>query len=132
LESEKARPRGHARRVQTRSKIRTFIFSMKRLIHIDKLAIGIIYYFGLFGFIMTVGPYEVLFSYKSFFELFVNARDFESSALVEKFAAQLQDIDNSLQCLMNIRIKISIVVVNELSAGVDGNYYYLSLDILSE
>ncbi|CAG8632383.1 17070_t:CDS:2, partial [Dentiscutata erythropus] len=76
---------------------------------------------------VTVGPYEVyddeLFSYKSSFELFVHARDFESSALVQGFAAQLQDIEDSLPVPDEYKNKDlkppTIIVVNELySAGI--------------
>ncbi|CAG8452626.1 13159_t:CDS:2, partial [Cetraspora pellucida] len=76
---------------------------------------------------VTVGPYEVytdeLFSYKSSFELFVHARDFESSALVEEFATYLQDIENNLPVPDEYKNKDlntpKIIVVNELySAGV--------------
>ncbi|CAG8669250.1 3473_t:CDS:2, partial [Cetraspora pellucida] len=76
---------------------------------------------------VTVGPYEVytdeLFSYKSSFELFVHARDFESSALVEDFATYLQDIENNLPVPDEYKNKDlntpKIIVVNELySAGV--------------
>src|SRR5207237_9616681 len=48
----------------------------------------------------TIGPYEVyedeLFNYKAAFESFITVQDEDESAKLQKFAGQLQDIENNL------------------------------------
>ncbi|ORY01756.1 hypothetical protein K493DRAFT_312274 [Basidiobolus meristosporus CBS 931.73] len=76
---------------------------------------------------VTVGPYETytdgLNSYKSAFEMFIHARDFESSSLLQKFEDSLADVEAQLPIPENYRNKnlkaTPIVVVNELYNGGD-------------
>src|SRR5207247_4708591 len=48
----------------------------------------------------TIGPYEVyedeLFNYKAAFEAYVTVRDLAETAKLQKFAGELQDIENHL------------------------------------
>ena len=78
----------------------------------------------------TIGPYEVYedewFNYKAAFESFITVRDDAESAKLQKFAAELQDIENHLPIDPKYRNpKIGalapIVVVNEIFAAGDAN-----------
>jgi Peptidase family M49 len=78
----------------------------------------------------TIGPYEVyedgLFNYKAAFESFITLRDKGESAKLQRFAGELQDIENHLPIdpsHRNPRLGplAPIVVVNELFAAGDGN-----------
>jgi hypothetical protein len=78
----------------------------------------------------TIGPYEVyedeFFNYKAAFESYVTVRDDAESAKLQKFAGELQDIENHLPIdpsRRNPRLGAlaPIVVVNELFAAGDGN-----------
>ena len=78
----------------------------------------------------TIGPYEVYedewFNYKAAFESFITVRDDVESAKLQKFAAELQDIENHLPIdpkLRNPKIGAlaPIVVVNEIFAAGDAN-----------
>jgi hypothetical protein len=78
----------------------------------------------------TIGPYEVYedewFNYKAAFESFITVRDDAESAKLQKFAAELQDIENHLPIdpkLRNPKIGAlaPIVVVNEIFAAGDAN-----------
>ncbi|HUK32894.1 MAG TPA: hypothetical protein VLV86_03225 [Vicinamibacterales bacterium] len=78
----------------------------------------------------TIGPYEVyedeLFNYKAAFESFITVQDEEESAKLQKFAGELQDIENHLPIDPKYRNPklgglAPIVVVNELFAAGDAN-----------
>jgi len=78
----------------------------------------------------TIGPYEVYedehFNYKAAFESFITVQDEEESAKLQKFAGELQDIENNLPIDPQYRNpKIAglapIVVVNEVFAAGDAN-----------
>ncbi len=78
----------------------------------------------------TIGPYEVyedeFFNYKAAFESFITVRDDAESAKLQKFAGELQDIENHLPidpACRNPKLGAlaPIVVVNELYAAGDGN-----------
>jgi len=78
----------------------------------------------------TIGPYEVyedeLFNYKAAFEAFITVRDEDESAKLQKFAGQLQDIENNLPIDPKYRNPklgglAPIVVVNEVFAAGDAN-----------
>jgi hypothetical protein len=78
----------------------------------------------------TIGPYEVYedepFNYKAAFEAYITVRDDGESAKLQKFGAELQDIENHLPIDPKYRNpKIGalapIVVVNEIFAAGDGN-----------
>jgi hypothetical protein len=79
----------------------------------------------------TIGPYEVYedewFNYKAAFESFVTVLDEAESAKLQRFAGELQDIENNLPIdpkLRNPKIGASapIVVVNEIYASGDANH----------
>jgi hypothetical protein len=78
----------------------------------------------------TIGPYEVyedeFFNYKAAFESFITIQDEGESAKLQKFAGELQDIENHLPIDPKYRNpKIGalapIVVVNELFTAGDAN-----------
>jgi hypothetical protein len=78
----------------------------------------------------TFGPYEVyedeLFNYKAAFEAFITVQDETESAKLQKFAAQLQDIEDHLPIDPKYRNRklgslAPIVVVNEVFAAGDAN-----------
>src|SRR5215831_13621176 len=78
----------------------------------------------------TIGPYEVyedeFFNYKAAFESFITVQDEEESAKLQKFAGQLQDIENNLPIDPKYRNpKIAglapLVVVDEIFAAGDAN-----------
>jgi hypothetical protein len=78
----------------------------------------------------TIGPYEVYedewLNYKAAFEAFITVRDDVESVKLQKFAAELQDIENHLPIDPKYRNpKIGalapIVVVNEIFAAGDAN-----------
>jgi hypothetical protein len=78
----------------------------------------------------TIGPYEVyedeLFNYKAAFESYVTIQDETETAKLQKFAAELQDIENHLPIDPKYRnpklgALAPIVVVNEIFAAGDGN-----------
>src|SRR5215467_12829523 len=78
----------------------------------------------------TIGPYEVyedeLFNFKAAFESFITVQDEEESAKLQKFAGELQDIENHLPIDPKHRNPklgglAPIVVVNELFAAGDAN-----------
>lgn len=78
----------------------------------------------------TIGPYEVyedgLFNYKASFESFITVQDPAETAKLQKFAGELQDIENHLPIdprYRNPRLGTlaPIVVVNEVFAAGDGN-----------
>jgi hypothetical protein len=78
----------------------------------------------------TIGPYEVyedeLFNYKAAFESYVTLQDEGETAKLQKFAGELQDIENTLPIEPKYRnpklgALAPIVVVNELFAAGDGN-----------
>jgi hypothetical protein len=78
----------------------------------------------------TIGPYETyedeLFNYKAAFESYVTLVDPVESAKLQKFAGELQDIENHLPIdpkYRNPRLgaMAPIVVVNEIFAAGDGN-----------
>jgi hypothetical protein len=78
----------------------------------------------------TIGPYEVYedewFNYKAGFESFLTVRDDAESAKLQKFAAELQDIENHLPIDARLRnpklgALAPIVVVNEIFAAGDAN-----------
>jgi len=79
----------------------------------------------------TIGPYEVYedewFNYKAAFESFVTVLDEAETAKLQRFAGELQDIENNLPIdpkLRNPKIGASapIVVVNEIYASGDANH----------
>jgi peptidase M49-like protein len=78
----------------------------------------------------TIGPYEVyedeLFNYKAAFESFITVQDEAESAKLQRFAGELQDIENHLPLdpkYRNPRLGAlaPIAVVNEIYAAGDGN-----------
>jgi len=78
----------------------------------------------------TIGPYEVyedeLFNYKAAFESYITIQDDAETAKLQKFAGELQDIENNLPIEPRLRnpklgALAPIVVVNEIYAGGDGN-----------
>jgi len=78
----------------------------------------------------TIGPYEVyedeLFNYKAGFESYVTVQDEAETAKLQKFAGELQDIENNLPIEPKYRnpklgAMAPIVVVNEIYAAGDGN-----------
>src|SRR5712691_7240180 len=78
----------------------------------------------------TIGPYEVyedeLFNYKAAFESYVTVQDEAETAKLQKFAAELQDIENHLPIDPRYRnpklaALAPITVVNEIYAAGDGN-----------
>jgi peptidase M49-like protein len=78
----------------------------------------------------TIGPYEVyedeLFNYKAAFESYVTIQDEGETAKLQKFAAELQDIEDHLPIDPQHRNPklggmAPIVVVNEIYAAGDGN-----------
>lgn len=78
----------------------------------------------------TIGPYEVyedeLFNFKAAFESFITVQDEAESAKLQKFAGELQDIENHLPIdpkYRNPRLGglAPIVVVNEVFAAGDAN-----------
>jgi hypothetical protein len=79
----------------------------------------------------TIGPYEVYedewFNYKAAFESFITVLDEAESAKLQKFAGELQDIENHLPIdakYINPTLGASapIVVVNEIFAAGDANH----------
>jgi Peptidase family M49 len=78
----------------------------------------------------TIGPYEVyedeLFNYKAAFESFITVQDAAETAKLQRFAAQLQDIENHLPIDPRLRnpklgALAPITVVNEIFAAGDAN-----------
>jgi len=78
----------------------------------------------------TIGPYEVyedeLFNYKASFESYITIQDTAETAKLQKFAGELQDIENHLPLDPQHRnpklgALAPIVVVNEIFAAGDGN-----------
>ncbi len=78
----------------------------------------------------TIGPYEVYedewFNYKAAFESFITLQDETETAKLQKFAGELQDIENHLPIDPKYRNPklgslAPIVVVNEVFAAGDGN-----------
>jgi hypothetical protein len=78
----------------------------------------------------TIGPYEVyedeLFNYKAAFESFITVQDEAESAKLQRFAGELQDIEDHLPIdpkYRNPRLGAlaPIAVVNEVYAAGDGN-----------
>jgi hypothetical protein len=78
----------------------------------------------------TIGPYEVyedeLLNYKAAFESYVTIQDEAETAKLQKFAGELQDIENNLPIEPRYRnpklgALAPIVVVNEIFAAGDGN-----------
>ena len=78
----------------------------------------------------TIGPYEVyedeFFNYKAGFESFITVQDEDESAKLQKFAGQLQDIEDHLPIDPKYRNPklgglAPIVVVNEVFAAGDAN-----------
>ncbi len=78
----------------------------------------------------TIGPYEVYedewFNYKAAFEAFITIRDAAESAKLDKFGAELQDIENHLPIAPALRnpklgALAPIRVVNVVLAAGDGN-----------
>src|SRR5262245_35084108 len=78
----------------------------------------------------TIGPYEVyedeFFNYKAAFQSFITIQDEAESARIQKFSAELQDIENRLPIEPRLRNpKIGalapLVVVNEVFAAGDAN-----------
>jgi hypothetical protein len=78
----------------------------------------------------TIGPYEVyedeLFNYKASFEAYITIQDDVETAKLQRFAGELQDIENNLPIDPKFRnAKLGalapITVVNEIYASGDGN-----------
>ena len=78
----------------------------------------------------TIGPYEVYedewFNYKAGFEAFITVRDDAESAKLQKFAGELQDIEDHLPIDPGLRnpklgALAPLVVVNEIFAAGDAN-----------
>src|SRR5438309_8452570 len=79
----------------------------------------------------TIGPYEVYedeyFNYKAAFESFITVQDEDESAKLQRFAGQLQDIENNLPIDPKYRNPklgglAPIVVVNEIFCAGDANH----------
>jgi hypothetical protein len=79
----------------------------------------------------TIGPYEVYedgwFNYKAGFESFITLRDDAESEKLEKYSAELQDIEDHLPIDPKYRnpklgALAPIVVVNEIACSGDGNH----------
>ncbi|MDQ6656002.1 MAG: hypothetical protein M3Y80_09335, partial [Verrucomicrobiota bacterium] len=79
----------------------------------------------------TIGPYEVYedgwFNYKAAFEAFITIRDEAESAKLQKFSAELQDIENHLpidpqQRNPKLGALAPIVVVNEIFCAGDADH----------
>jgi hypothetical protein len=79
----------------------------------------------------TIGPYEVyedeFFNYKAAFESFITVQDQAESAKLQKFAGELQDIENHLPIDPSYRnpklgALAAIAVVNEIFAAGDANH----------
>jgi len=79
----------------------------------------------------TIGPYEVyedeFFNYKAGFESFITIRDEAESGKLQKFAGELQDIENHLPIdpkYRNAKVAAAagFVVVNEIFAAGDANH----------
>jgi hypothetical protein len=79
----------------------------------------------------TIGPYEVYedewFNYKAAFESFINIRDEAESAKLQRFSAELQDIENHLPIDPKYRnpqlgALAPIVVVNEIFCSGDADH----------
>src|SRR5207237_3845157 len=79
----------------------------------------------------TIGPYEVYedewFNAKAAFESFITVLDEAESAKLQKFAGELQDIENNLPIEPRFRnpklgSSAPIVVVNEIYAAGDANH----------
>ncbi|KAG0232979.1 hypothetical protein BGW42_007792 [Actinomortierella wolfii] len=76
---------------------------------------------------VTVGPYEnytdKILSLRAAYEFYVHARDFESSAILEKFSSRLQYIEDKLPIDEPYKAKglfpPAIVAVNQLYSGGD-------------
>ena len=78
----------------------------------------------------TIGPYEVyedeLFNYKAGFEAYITIQDDAETAKLQRFAGELQDIENNLPIEPRHRnpklgALAPITVVNEIYASGDGN-----------
>ena len=78
----------------------------------------------------TIGPYEVYedewFNYKAAFESFITVQDEAETAKLQRFAGELQDIENNLPIEARHRnpklgALAPIVVVNEIFAAGDAN-----------
>jgi hypothetical protein len=78
----------------------------------------------------TIGPYEVyedeLFNYKAGYEAYITLQDDAETAKLQKFASELQDIEDHLpidprQRNPKLGALAPIVVVNEIFAAGDGN-----------
>jgi len=78
----------------------------------------------------TIGPYEVyedeLLNFKAAFEAYVTIQDDVETAKLQRFAAELQDIENNLPIEPRHRnpklgALVPITVVNEIYAAGDGN-----------
>src|SRR5262249_5959879 len=78
----------------------------------------------------TIGPYEVyedeVFNFKAAFEAYVTGRDEAEPAKLQRFAGELQDIENNLpidprQRNPKLGALAPITVVNEIYASGDGN-----------
>jgi hypothetical protein len=78
----------------------------------------------------TIGPYEVyedeVFNYKAAFEAYVTVQDEAETAKLQRYAGELQDIENNLpidprQRNPKLGGLAPIVVVNEIYAAGDGN-----------
>jgi Peptidase family M49 len=78
----------------------------------------------------TIGPYEVyedeLFNYKAAFESYITVQDEAETAKLQKYAGELQDIEDHLPIEPRHRnprlgALAPIVVVNEIYAAGDGN-----------
>jgi hypothetical protein len=78
----------------------------------------------------TIGPYEVyedeLFNFKAAFEAYITIRDEAESAKLQRYAGELQDIEDNLPIEPRHRnpklgALAPIVVVNEIFAAGDGN-----------
>ncbi|HVH28242.1 MAG TPA: hypothetical protein VM818_15860 [Vicinamibacterales bacterium] len=79
----------------------------------------------------TIGPYEVYedewFNYKAAFESFITVQDETETAKLQRFAGELQDIENHLPIDARHRnpalgSSAPIVVVNEIFAAGDANH----------
>src|SRR5947207_9656660 len=79
----------------------------------------------------TIGPYEVYedewFNYKAAFESFITVQDESESAKLQKFAGQLQDIEDHLPIDPKYRNPklgglAPIAVVNEIFCAGDANH----------